>query len=486
MHNPGAEANGGSGAQVVVQGIRLGKQSLTTVQDLEVALDAAVHINRHLNRELQSLSEQLNKAEADRHAWEAHAKRLAMQLAQHKLQAAEAGQPSPDDKQQREHKQQQLAARLAQLPSSNGHSKADSTQQQEQEQPQIPQQPTDADAVQAWQLRHDELTQLQQKGRAGGWLISTDEIQLQDVLGKGAFGTTFRANWRGAEVAVKVVQIGSHTELLNFLREIEALANLRHPNVVPFCAAVLEESERKCWLVSEIMTGGTLAHWLHGDKGPLGPNKTLLQRVQKALEVCRGLAALESCSPPVLHRDVKPSNVFVDAAGVARLGDFGLSRAMPDNSAALTGETGTYLYMSPEMIRHEVYDGKTDVWSFGVLLSELLTGQVPYQHTFMTPVQIAMGVADEKLQPALPSSDLLPDLVAIATLCCDFDPAMRPDFVMVAAELEKVVKRMQSDAAAAPGLFSIWSRNSLGIPSSWSQVFGSLAGTSSSESTGSS
>jgi hypothetical protein len=166
----------------------------------------------------------------------------------------------PDDKQQREHKQQQLAARLAQLPSSNGHSKADSTQQQ-QEQPQIPQQPTDADAVQAWQLRHDELTQLQQKGRAGGWLISTDEvsracmtqhitarhstaamsahigvahsrrqllrfsvseqqlsscepstlglccatvcvlqIQLQDVLGKGAFGTTFRANWRGAEV----------------------------------------------------------------------------------------------------------------------------------------------------------------------------------------------------------------------------------------------------------------------------------------------
>lgn len=91
MHNAGAEANGGSGTQVVVQGIRLGKQSLTTVQDLEVALDAAVHINRHLNRELQSLSEQLSNAEADRHAWEAHAKRLAMQLAQHKLAAAEAG-----------------------------------------------------------------------------------------------------------------------------------------------------------------------------------------------------------------------------------------------------------------------------------------------------------------------------------------------------------------------------------------------------------
>jgi serine/threonine protein kinase len=69
------------------------------------------------------------------------------------------------------------------------------------------------------------------------------------------------------------------------------------------------------------------------------------------MQVCQGLAALEACQPPVLHRDVKPSNVFIDAAGAARLGDFGLSRVMPDNSAVLTNETGTYLYMSPEMMR---------------------------------------------------------------------------------------------------------------------------------------
>jgi serine/threonine protein kinase len=67
--------------------------------------------------------------------------------------------------------------------------------------------------------------------------------------------------------------------------------------------------------------------------------------------VCRGLAALEAAAPPLLHRDVKPSNVFIDAAGVARLGDFGLARPLPANRACLTGETGTYLYMSPEMIR---------------------------------------------------------------------------------------------------------------------------------------
>lgn len=91
MHNPsGADANGSS--TQVVQGIRLGEQSLTTVQDLEVALDAAIHINRHLNRELQNANEQLLNAQADRDAWQAHARRLAGQLAQYKLaEARKAG-----------------------------------------------------------------------------------------------------------------------------------------------------------------------------------------------------------------------------------------------------------------------------------------------------------------------------------------------------------------------------------------------------------
>lgn len=84
MQPPAVEANGTPQA---VQGIRLGKNSLVTVQDLEIALNAAVHVNQLLNQELLKLSEQLQHAEADKHAWQAHARRLAMQLAQHKLDA---------------------------------------------------------------------------------------------------------------------------------------------------------------------------------------------------------------------------------------------------------------------------------------------------------------------------------------------------------------------------------------------------------------
>ncbi|KAF5827899.1 kinase-like domain-containing protein, partial [Dunaliella salina] len=88
------------------------------------------------------------------------------------------------------------------------------------------------------------------------------------------------------------------------------------------------------------------------------------------------MEALESLQPPILHRDLKPSNVFIDGAGHARVADLGLSRRLlPEIQAELTGETGTYLYMAPEVMRHEVYSSKADVWSWGVLLVEALTLQ---------------------------------------------------------------------------------------------------------------
>lgn len=92
------------------------------------------------------------------------------------------------------------------------------------------------------------------------------------------------------------------------------------------------------------------------------------------LQIAQGMLALELCDPPILHRDLKPSNIFIDGCGHARVGDFGLARRLPvTNMSTLTSETGTYVYMSPEMVRHEIYDAKTDVWSWGVVLCELCT-----------------------------------------------------------------------------------------------------------------
>eukprot|EP00879_Flechtneria_rotunda_P012306 GHRR01012853.1.p1 GENE.GHRR01012853.1~~GHRR01012853.1.p1 ORF type:complete len:360 (+),score=161.42 GHRR01012853.1:289-1368(+) len=325
-------------------GIRWSKDRLARIEDVELALDAAVHVNGHLNKEIEAVVQQLQRVEQERQAWQQHARRLAQQLAKYKRAAEQQQQQQKDAVTTAD--RQQLAGECVQLPTISNNN----VEQQQEEQ--------DAGAAGAvvptgafpWHELQGDVRKLVAKGQAAGWLAQPSEVQLGDLLGQGAFGNTYMAHWRGAQVAVKCVSVRTDAELNNFLREVDCLAALRHPNIVPFLGAVLQD-QSKCWLISEYMSGGTLAAWLHGDKGPMGPNKPLLQRANKALQVARALAALEACSPVLLHRDVKPSNVFIDAAGCARLGDFGLARQLPDSRADLTGETGTYMYMSPEMIR---------------------------------------------------------------------------------------------------------------------------------------
>lgn len=190
------------------------------------------------------------------------------------------------------------------------------------------------------------------------------------MLGEGAFGKTYLARWHGATVCVKCVKVDSRQDQVSFFREIEALSCLRHPNILPFVGACIDKPDN-CWLVCEFMTGGTLAKWLHGDQAK--PH-SLVVRLQKALDIARGMEACQKCEPPIVHRDLKPSNIFLDEGRNARIGDFGLARRMnPEGISSLTGETGTYVYMSPEMIKHEVYDSATDVWSWGVIACELIS-----------------------------------------------------------------------------------------------------------------
>lgn len=85
-----------------------------------------------------------------------------------------------------------------------------------------------------------QVSSLVAMGRSSGWLVSPKELELGTLLGAGAFGETYRARWRGSDVAVKRVRVGSETELVSFLREVECLATLRHPGIVPFLGAVVQ------------------------------------------------------------------------------------------------------------------------------------------------------------------------------------------------------------------------------------------------------
>ncbi|GBF89363.1 hypothetical protein Rsub_01935 [Raphidocelis subcapitata] len=494
-------------------GQQLPKSTLAKLEDLELALDAAARVNKHLNAEAAALVSELRRAQRERDAWQRHAQQLARALAAERRRKAgggasvssgggeqqvpqaqqqdgdgggggSGGEGGTSKQQQQQGRQRRQAEAEAELDAA-GEAEARALAELPPEMAAAAAHGAAADPPPSafeWPGGADgRVSALVAKGRAAGWIVAPGDVQLGALLGAGAFGETHRGRWRGADVAVKKVRVASESELVNFLREVECLAALRHPGVVPFLGAVLQGSGR-CWLLAEYMPGGNMASYLHGGKGaapaligPDGHRRPLAERLERASEVAAALAALEACAPPVLHRDVKPSNVFVDGAGRARLGDFGLARLAPASAATLTGETGTYLYMAPEMIRHEVYDAKADVWSFGVLLAEIITTQIPYVHTYLTPVQIAMAVADETLQPVLPSS-LPASLLALAHACCDFDPGMRPSFAVVCEELAAAIEEVKAADAAAAARGSLLGRlqASAAVPSSWLSVLSQI------------
>eukprot|EP00798_Chlamydomonas_sp_ICE-L_P016465 gene16465-22687_t len=333
------------------------------IEELEAAIAAALKVNKHLNVEIEAYVCALDKTDRERLAWKKHAETLAKQLSKSRKEETGIDDAEILSKMLEDH------SRLGEteLPDQNVDSKPTTSQMH-------------------------LVNALSAKGAAAGWLVDASEIIMGEVLGQGSFGTTYRATWRGASVAVKCVRIDAGNELGNFLREVEALSALRHPHVVPFLGACIKPESDQCWLLTEFMSGGTLSSWIY--QGQARSNATVMsrrpfvERLRMAFEVSKGMEALEACQPPLLHRDLKPTNILVDGGGHARIGDFGLAKRLIRESVGnLTGETGTYLYMAPEVMRHDVYDGKADVWSWGVMFTELLTCQLPYAQTFMTPVQ---------------------------------------------------------------------------------------------------
>ncbi|KAL6846495.1 hypothetical protein ACP4OV_023943 [Aristida adscensionis] len=282
-----------------------------------------------------------------------------------------------------------------------------------------------------------------------GWSVEPDEqIELHEVIGRGTTADIHRATWRGLEVAVKWVRpefFGANPggEAF-FAQELDVLSRQRHPHVLRLMAACLRPPA-SCFLITELLSGATLGEWLHGGgerrrRPPASPPPPpLADRVTRALEIALAMRHLHEQTPRLLHRDLKPSNVLLDAGHHARVADFGHARFLPDGKEALTGETGTYVYMAPEVIRCEPYTEKCDVYSFGVILNELVTAEHPYIDTSYGPSKIALEVANGNLRPKLPESSKYP--IGLIDLICqtwDAEPSNRPSFATITSALREI------------------------------------------------
>src|SRR5881392_2314981 len=199
--------------------------------------------------------------------------------------------------------------------------------------------------------------------------------ELEELVGSGGMSSVYRAHDRLLErrVALKILheQFTRDADYVErFRREARAVAQLTHPNIV----TVIDRGEQdgRQFIVFEYVDGMNLKELVEHE-GPLSSREA----IELALQVARGLGFAHESG--LVHRDVKPQNVLLDADGRAKVTDFGIAHAVDVDGMTITGTImGTSNYIAPEQARGQPVDEQTDVYSLGCVLYELLTGEVPY------------------------------------------------------------------------------------------------------------
>ncbi|ETM31922.1 TKL protein kinase [Phytophthora nicotianae] len=208
--------------------------------------------------------------------------------------------------------------------------------------------------------------------------IPREKVKVKQLINRGGFGEVYIGSYHGKDVAVKMLLPETKktmSQVNAFLSEVKLMASLDHPRIVSFIGVAWDQLIDIC-VVSEYMAGGDLKALLSDyekNGHPVGFDHT---KVKIALHVSIALTYLHSCAPPVIHRDLKSKNILLDEAMDAKVTDFGISRERID--ATMTGGIGTSFWMAPEVMMGERYDDKADMFSFGVVLSELDSHVMPY------------------------------------------------------------------------------------------------------------
>lgn len=264
--------------------------------------------------------------------------------------------------------------------------------------------------------------------------ILWEDLTIGEQIGQGSCGTVYHGLWYGSDVAIKVFSKQEYSEdaLFSFRQEVSLMKRLRHPNILLFMGAVT--SPQRLCIITEFLPRGSLFRLLQRSTSKLDWRR----RIHMALDIARGMNYLHNCNPPIIHRDLKTSNLLVDKNWTVKVADFGLSRVKHETYLTTKTGKGTPQWMAPEVLRNEPSDEKSDVYSFGVILWELATQKIPWEHLNSMQVIGAVGFMNQRLD--IPK-DIDPRWSAIIESCWLSEPQMRPTFLEMLEKLKDLQRQ---------------------------------------------
>ena len=263
------------------------------------------------------------------------------------------------------------------------------------------------------------------------WEISRKSIRLLNKLGQGQFGEVWQGLWNETTpVAVKTLKSGSkatNDTATAFLQEAQIMKKLNHPKLVQLFAVCTKGDP--IYIITELMTNGSLLEYL---QSPNGQKLPFPQLIDMAAQVAKGMAYLEQCQ--YIHRDLAARNVLVGDKNVVKIADFGLSRIINnDEYIAHAGAKFPIKWTAPEAALYHKFTIKSDVWSFGILLTELITrGRIPYPGMANAEVlmKVEVGYRMEQMK------DCPDTLYELMLECWKANPEGRPTFETLQWQLE--------------------------------------------------
>lgn len=264
-------------------------------------------------------------------------------------------------------------------------------------------------------------------------LVDPKLLFIRSKIGEGAHGEVYEGRYGDRIVAIKVLHRGSTADERSalesrFAREVTMMSRVKHGNLVKFIGACMDPL---MVIVTELLPGLSLRKYL----ATIRPKQLDLSvAISYALDIAHALECLHANG--IIHRDLKPDNLLLTANQKSvKLADFGLARE-ETVTEMMTAETGTYRWMAPELYstvtlrqgEKKHYNNKVDVYSFGIVLWELLTNRMPFER--MSNLQAAYAAAFKQERPDIPE-DISPDVAFIIQSCWIEDPNLRPSFSQI-------------------------------------------------------